>query len=132
MADNGEDSQFTQIWADTFAKYQRDTDRDIKTVAILKDLNSTEDLLGKLDEGLQHFENYRHHKKALWHTLSTALKPVELLGNMTQGALTLTPFSPASQVFGAVLYFVDVSLVVLPLWERLLTISVSKKCQLYL
>lgn len=110
MTSTGEDLQFTQIWAETFDKYQHDTKRDIKTDPVLARLRTMEDLLREIDKRQQGFEGFRRRHSKLWETLRAAMKPVELIGGMTQGALTLTPFSPASTVLGAVLFLVGVSL----------------------
>lgn len=110
MSSTEEDPQFTQIWADAFAKYRKDTGRDITKDSTLKSLHPTDDLLTEIDGRLQGFEKFRHKQPKLWEVLRVSMKPVTLLGGMTQGASTLTPFWPASTVLGAVLFFVSVSL----------------------
>lgn len=103
-----EDTEFTQIWADAFNIYQEKTGRDIKRDPTLRMLHTTDDLLTQIEQREQKFEEFRNKKGKLWSVLRTAMKPVELLGGLTQGALTLTPFSPASTVLGAVLFLVGV------------------------
>lgn len=103
-----EDSEFRQIWTNAFDIYEKTTGRDIKRDSVLRNLNSTEDLLAKISDEEQKFSDFRKKKEKLWSVLSVTMKPIELLGGLTQDTLTLTPFSPCSQVLGAVLYLVKV------------------------
>ncbi|MCJ1465605.1 hypothetical protein MMC07_004224 [Pseudocyphellaria aurata] len=101
-----EDSEFRKIWANAFDIYKAETHRDIKDDPVLQNLNSTEDLLAQINDQTQKFGNFRAENETLWTVLSVIMKPVELLGGLAQDTLTLTPFSPCSQVLGAVLYLV--------------------------
>ena len=53
------------------------------------------------------FQGFREEKAKLWDVLRRSMKGVEVLGGLTQNALTLTPFSMASPVLGAVLFLVS-------------------------
>lgn len=103
-----EETEFTQIWADAFGIYKEKTGRDIKTDPTLRLLRTTDDLLLQVEQREHRFDSFRSKKSKLWSVLRSCMKPVELLGGLTQGALTLTPFSPASTVLGAVLFLVGV------------------------
>lgn len=103
-----EDSDFRQIWANAFDIYEKTTGRDIKNDSVLRNLNSTEDLLAQINDEERKFSDFRKKKEKLWSVLSATMKPIELLGGLTMDTLTLTPFSPCSQVLGAVLYLVKV------------------------
>ena len=52
------------------------------------------------------FQGFREKKAKLWDVLRRSMLGVEVLGGLTQNALTLTPFSMASPVLGAVLFLV--------------------------
>lgn len=54
----------------------------------------------------QTFQGFREKKAKLWAILRHSLKGVEVLGGLTQNALTLTPFPMASHVLRAVLFLV--------------------------
>ena len=54
----------------------------------------------------QGFQSFREKKAKLWAILRRSMNGVEVLGGLTQNALTLTPFSMASPVLGAVLFLV--------------------------
>lgn len=103
-----EDSEFRHIWADAFDIYKKKTGRDIKNESVLQNLNSTEDLLAQINDEERKFSDFREKKRKLWSALSAMTKPLELLGGLTQDTLTLTPFSPCSQVLGAALFLVKV------------------------
>ena len=52
------------------------------------------------------FQGFREKKAKLWDVLRRSMMGVEVLGGLTQNTLTLTPFSMASPVLGAVLFLV--------------------------
>ena len=81
-------------------------DRDLKSDPVLRDLWTTDDLLKQIELREQHFEDFRQKKAQLWAILRRSMAGVEVLGGLTQNALTLTPFSMASPVLGAVLFLI--------------------------
>ncbi|KAL8709500.1 MAG: hypothetical protein Q9220_005742 [cf. Caloplaca sp. 1 TL-2023] len=104
MAAHG--TEFTAVWEDAFALYQQKTGRDLKDHPVMASMHSIDDLLGEIDTHEQHFTDYRQRKAKLWTILRGAMHGVELVGKLTENALTLTPFSYASPVLGAVLFLV--------------------------
>ena len=80
--------------------------RDLKGDPILTNLWTTDDLLRELERQDQQFQGFREKKAKLWEALRRSMLGVEVLGGLTQNALTLTPFSMASPVLGAVLFLV--------------------------
>lgn len=110
MATIGDDQLFTNIWADAFDNYSRQTGRDIRKQPTLATLHTTDDLLQAIEHKQQDFDQFRYKQAKLWEILHLTMKPVELLGDVAKGALGLTPFAPASAVFGAVLFLIGVSL----------------------
>ena len=105
-----QDTEFTQIWEEAFAIYKEKTGRDIRIDPTLQSLHTTDDLLDQLDQREKRFESFRGKKSKLWSVLRSCMKPIELLGGLTQGALSLTPFAPASTILGAVLFLVGVKI----------------------
>ena len=81
-------------------------DRDLKSDPVLRDLRTTDDLLKHIELRDQQFKDFRQKKAQLWAILRRSMAGVEVLGGLTQNALTLTPFSMASPVLGAVLFLV--------------------------
>ena len=82
-------------------------DRDLKSDPVLRDLRTTDDLLKHIELRDQQFKDFRQKKAQLWAILRRSMAGVEVLGGLTQNALTLTPFSMASPVLGAVLFLVS-------------------------
>lgn len=101
-----EDTEFRQIWANAFDIYKKKTGRDIKHDSVLRNLSSTKDLLAEINDEEQKFSDFRKKKEKLFSVLSATMKPVELRGGLTQDTLTLTPFSPCSQILEAALFLV--------------------------
>ena len=83
-----------------------DCDRDLKREPVLRDLWTTDDLLKQIELREEKFKEFRQKKAQLWTILRRSMAGVEVLGGLTQNALTLTPFSMASPVLGAVLFLV--------------------------
>ena len=109
MSFDEDDSTFTQTWSDAFDAYKKSTGRDIKLDTALQRLNTTDDLLQKIESQQTDFDTFRSKHSKVWTSLSSAMKPIELLAGLAQGALTLTPFAPASTVLGAALFLIGVS-----------------------
>ncbi|KAG8533475.1 uncharacterized protein KY384_002258 [Bacidia gigantensis] len=105
MADS--DIQFEDIWNHVFSLYEEKTNRDLKTDPLLGELRTTDDLLLQINARQRNFEAFRQKKAKLWSILRGSMIGVELVGGLTQDALTLTPFSMASPVLGAVLFLVS-------------------------
>lgn len=80
--------------------------RDLKGDAVLTHLRTTDDLLKQIEVREQEFQGFREKKARLWAVLRRTMNGVEVLGGLTQNALTLTPFSMASPVLGAVLFLI--------------------------
>ena len=81
-------------------------DRDLKSDPVLRDLRTTDDLLKHIELRDQQFKDFRQKKAQLWAILRRSMAGVEVLGGLTQNALTLTPFSMASPILRAVLFLV--------------------------
>ena len=123
MADDN--AEFVQLWADAFTLYQDKTkrrvillvynfyysdstelDRDLKGDPVLTNLRTTDDLLKQIESREQKFKDFREQKAKLWAVLRRSMTGVQVLGGLTQNALTLTPFSMASPILGGVLFLV--------------------------
>ena len=80
--------------------------RDLKGNPVLTNLKTTDDLLKQIEIREQNFQSFREKKQKLWAVLRRSMMGLEVLGGLTQNALTLTPFSMASPILGAVLFLV--------------------------
>lgn len=101
------DVQFEQIWNEAFGLYQDETKRNLRNDPILTKLRTTDDLVTQINAREQNFEAFRQKKAKLWSVLRASMSGIEVIGELTQDALTLTPFSMASPVLGAVLFLVS-------------------------
>ena len=102
--------QFGNIWALSFARYKESTGRDLTKLSVapeLHSLHSYEDLEKTIEQSYGNFKGFRDKHKTFHGCLKRAMMPVQLFGALTQSALSLTPFAPASVVFGAAMYLVD-------------------------
>ena len=97
-----QETEFAQIWADAFAMYKGKTGRDISIDPTPPLLRTTEDLLDQVDQREERFESIRGNESRLWPVLRSSMKPIELLGELAQNTLGLSPFAPASPVLSAV------------------------------
>ena len=97
------------IWSDAFKEYEKSTQRKLEAQPILAKLQTTENLLDKLQSRSKGFETWRNQHAKTWDFLSNCMKPIELLGRLTSNALSLTPFAPASTVLGAAFFLIDVN-----------------------
>ena len=104
MAPGGNDIK--EIWEEAFSTYKENTNRDLRSDSVLFNVHSTEELLEQINIHEQKFSSFRQRKAKLWTFLRRTMQGVEVVGELTENTLTLTPFSYASPVLGAVLYLV--------------------------
>jgi hypothetical protein len=97
---------FADVWNQAFKTYREQTDRELQNDTQLKKLQSTTDLLNEIESRSKEFGSFRNKHKKLCSALSRCLKPLELLGNALQNAVTSAPF--ASMVFASVLHLITV------------------------
>lgn len=123
MADPSVRTELEKIWEEALDAYAQTTERPKqKSRNIFKKFHTSAELLSDLDspntpENLQEliqnrkdifvqWRNPKEHPK-LWSNLQTCIRPLSRMGDVIQSALGLTPFAPASTIFGAVLFLID-------------------------
>ena len=104
MAPGGDDIR--EVWEEAFSLYEENTHRDLKSDLARFNLHSTRELLDQINAREQNFSSFRQSKAKLWTILRRTMHGVEVIGRLTENTLTLTPFSYASPVLGAVMYLV--------------------------
>lgn len=103
---NEEDIQL--LWKNAFAAYERETDHKLNREAWLRGLESTDDLIERIETQGLVFRDWRNKHHRLWLTLSRFAAPITALGGIAQQALGSTPWAPATAVLGSVLYLITV------------------------
>jgi hypothetical protein len=98
-------NQIPNIYAQAIATYKEITKSDLD-VAILSRLRNVDDLTREVDARNQKFNEFREKRHIIFQSLSIALKPIELVGNLAAGSASMA-FPPSSLVFGAVSYLID-------------------------
>jgi hypothetical protein len=112
------------IWGEALELYAKTTDHDPqKSKGLFKRFKSSKELLTELDspntpkdleeliqdrqDEFSRWRNPKDHPK-LWTNLHTCVKPLSRLGDAITAGLGMTPFAPASVLFGAIVYLIDV------------------------
>lgn len=101
-------SQVEVLWADALKLYEDKAGRDISKEPGIREIRTTDDLLHLLELKDANFAKYRKKNGKFWRALNGCMQPITLLGGLTVSGLSLSPFAPASQVLGAVLFLVKV------------------------
>lgn len=95
------------LWKDAFTAYEKETGRKFNHDAVLRRLNSTDDLLQQLESEGRAFHDWRNKHRKLWSCLSAFLTPIAAIGTIGMGAVQNYP--GAAAVLGSVLYLILVS-----------------------
>jgi hypothetical protein len=98
-------NQIPHIYAQAIASYKEITKNDLD-VAILSRLRNVDDLTREVDARNQRFSEFREKRHIIFESLSIAMKPIELVGNLAAGSGSMA-FPPSSLVFGAVSYLIN-------------------------
>jgi hypothetical protein len=101
-------NQLEGLWADALELYEDKAGRDISKEPGIREIHTTNDLLQQLELKDANFVTYRKKNGKFWRGLNCCMEPITLLGGLTVSGLSLSPFAPASQVLGAVLFLVKV------------------------
>lgn len=94
--------ELAALWDECLEKYNASTKRKL-----WKDkdkLMTFDDLKAEVEQSGQGFANAYSKHSAIWNTLESISKPVVALSSVAQSAVGLTPFAPASLVFGAAMH----------------------------
>lgn len=69
-------------------------------------ITSVDDLIEKVDAQNERFTQFREKRHAIFGAMATALKPIEMVGEVVSGAASEV-FAPSSSVFSAAMYLVN-------------------------
>src|SRR5271168_4959059 len=103
------DDTLVALWRETFQNYKDSTDgtHDLQHDKSLKDLKTLDDLESLIESKGEDFKNFRGRNQKLWGTLKKLSQPLIALSSIVSGAISLTPYAPASLIFGAGLYLIE-------------------------
>ena len=103
------DDSLVTLWRATFQKYRSSTDNeyDIQYDKALQGLNSFDDLSRNIESTDKDFQNFRRKNVKLWSTLSKLCQPVMALSGITSNVVALSPYAPASLIFGAAMHLIE-------------------------
>ncbi|GKT56135.1 NACHT and TPR domain-containing protein [Colletotrichum tofieldiae] len=97
--------QFAAILADAQKQYASSTGLDLKDY-MNPPMRSTEDLLNVINRQNEQFQSFREKRQTLFQVLSTACKPLEVVGEALTGA-SEDIFPPGQTIFAAVMYLIN-------------------------
>lgn len=98
-------SQIPIIYRQAIARYKEITKNELD-VAFFSRLRSVDDLTSEVDARNSNFSEFREKRHIIFDSLSIAMKPIELVGNLAAGGASMA-FPPSSLVFGAVSYLIN-------------------------
>lgn len=97
---------FIELWEDAIVKYLDTTNRSESEQRVLKQIKTFEQLDEKLENDHRLFSAFRERHASLRHRFKYFTQPINALSNLASGVLGLTPFAPASTIFGALTFLV--------------------------
>jgi hypothetical protein len=97
---------FDELWAKALDKYIETTSRTESEQALLKQLKTPDDLEKQLETDRDKFSSFRAKQGKLTGRLKKVVKPFTVLSGIASSAISLSPFAPASTIFGAVVFVV--------------------------
>lgn len=97
---------FDDLWQQALDKYIDSTGRTEREQALLKQLKTPDDLETELAKERDRFETFRAKHGRLTGRLKKAVRPLTVLSGIASSAISLSPFAPASTIFGAVVFVV--------------------------
>ncbi|KAK1986079.1 NACHT and TPR domain-containing protein [Colletotrichum cereale] len=97
--------QFAAILADAQKQYASSAGLDLKDY-MNPPMRSTEDLLNVINRQNEQFQSFREKRHTLFQVLSTACKPLEVVGEALAGA-SEDIFPPGQTIFAAVMYLIN-------------------------
>ncbi|KAK6206672.1 NACHT and TPR domain-containing protein [Colletotrichum tabaci] len=97
--------QFAAILADAQKQYATSTGLDLKDY-MNPPMRTTEDLLNVINRQNEQFQSFREKRQTLFQVLSTACKPLEVVGEALAGA-SEEIFPPGQTIFAAVMYLIN-------------------------
>ena len=91
------------MWREASKRYAKKSGKRLEDLAKPK---SVDELMDQVEKQNKQYEDFRDNKSTLFKVLATAMKPIELVGNLAAGAASAV-FPAAGTVFGAAMYLID-------------------------
>jgi fungal STAND N-terminal Goodbye domain/AAA domain len=102
-----ETDQFKAMWEEAVKKYEKSIGRTLSgDETLIKQLESPENLAEHVKGEQKKFIESRRRSE-LASRLKVVAKPIIALSTVAQSAIGLSPFAPASVIFGAIVYLVQ-------------------------
>jgi hypothetical protein len=98
---------FEELWEEAVEKYIDSTGRTPVEQTLLGQLKSPQDLEKHLEGDRDKFDGFRAKHGKLTGRLKRVIRPFTALSNVASSAISVSPFAPASTIFGAVLFVVQ-------------------------
>jgi hypothetical protein len=96
---------FAAILSDATRRY-KDTGGESLDDYLKPPMRSVADLAQQLDQQNERFSEYRAKRHSIFSAVSTALKPVELVGDIVAGGAAEV-FPPTQHIFSSVMYLIS-------------------------
>ena len=92
-----------EMWREASKRYAKKSGKRLED---LPKPRSTDELMQRVEQENNRYEDFRANKGMLFRTLAAAMKPIELVGNLAAGAASAV-FPASGTVFGAAMYLID-------------------------
>jgi hypothetical protein len=98
------EARFAAIVADATKRYSDASNRSLDDY-LSPPMKSVDDLKKVLDLQNEKFKQFRAKRHHIYSALSSALQPIEIIGDITTGA-AMEVFAPSQSIFSAVMYLI--------------------------
>lgn len=97
--------QLPFIYKEAIRRYEETTNKKLDEPSMLS-INTVDELLAEINRRNDIFSEFRETRHKLFNVLEAALKPVEIVSNLSSGAASMA-FPPSTLVLGAAVYLVE-------------------------
>src|SRR6266536_5215312 len=96
-------NQIPLIYDQAIKRYKEITNNELNDIEFLQ-IRNVDDLIKEVHKRNKDFVNFRRKRQIFFEVLQGAMKPIELVGNITAGGVA--SFPPSAFVFGAIIYLI--------------------------
>ncbi|KAJ6057041.1 ankyrin repeat-containing protein [Penicillium canescens] len=98
---------FEGLWSEAVDRYIDSTSRTLSEQGLLKQLKSSKELEEQLVKDHLSFTSFRAKRSKITGRIKKAVKPFTVISAVASSAISLSPFAPASTIFGAVVFVIQ-------------------------
>ena len=98
-------NQLPAIYEEAIRRYEETTNKKLDEPSMLS-INTVDKFLAEIDRRNDGFSKFRETRYKFFNVLEAALKPVEIVSNLSSGAASMA-FPPSTLVLGAAVYLVN-------------------------